>query len=133
MSRIATKPSAAWTWSPSWTSRQKRQSRSGGNGEHPLVPDTDRSGADEAADRAVHEPGRVVVRIPAPGPVDEHPIDASDPRVPAAPRELVRQRTKPGATLALDADRNGVVARRPRSGPRRVGKHVRSGYSDPLD
>ena len=36
MSRIATKPSAAWTWSPSRTSRQKRQSARDGT-DDPLL------------------------------------------------------------------------------------------------
>ena len=60
------------------------------------------------ADGAVHEPGRVVVRIPAAGPVDEHPVDAPDARLPAATRELVGERTEPCAPLPLDGGRNRV-------------------------
>src|SRR6266545_2488203 len=59
MSRMATKPSVALTWSPSRKSLQKRQSSASGS-EDPLLDDGARADANEVADRRVHEPGRVV-------------------------------------------------------------------------
>src|ERR1017187_7563408 len=71
MSLIATKPSARWTWSPSRTSMQNRQS-SGCGGKDPLLGDTGRAHADELSDRRVDEPRRVVVAVAAAWAVDEH-------------------------------------------------------------
>ena len=64
MSRIATNPSAACTWSPSATSRQNRQF-SGGDGKDALLGDSDGARVQELADLAVDEPRRVVVAVAA--------------------------------------------------------------------
>src|SRR5262245_5609494 len=107
MSRIATKPSAAWAWSPSWARRQKRQS--GGNGEHPLVADTGRAGAHELSDGRVEQPRRVVVAVAPPGPVHQDEIGAPDLRRPPAAAKVVRERAQPGASLRLDLRRDRVL------------------------
>src|SRR4029453_9689177 len=70
MSLIATKPSPRRTWSPTSTSRQKRQSA---GTEDPIRADAGCLHLDEIADRgrAFHDPGRVVVAVAPAGPVDE--------------------------------------------------------------
>src|SRR4051812_12700746 len=73
MSRIATKPSAACTWSPSRTRLQKRQS-SCGSGKDPLLRHGVGAHRDELADGSIDEPRRVVVAVAAAGPVDEHDV-----------------------------------------------------------
>src|SRR6188508_1849350 len=95
MSRIATKPSARETWSPSATSRQKRQP-SRGDGNDPLLRETDGSRGNEAADLGVDEPWRVVVPVSAPGPVDEDEVGRAELRAPAPPAELVGEGAKTG-------------------------------------
>src|SRR6185312_7037940 len=73
MSLIATNPFAAWTWSPSRTSLQKRQS-SRCVGKDPLLADRACPHAHELADGRVDEERRVVVAVAAPRPVDEHDV-----------------------------------------------------------
>src|SRR3954471_15978336 len=73
MSLIATKPSAASTWSPSRKSRQNRQSSRGG-GKDPFLGHAGRADPDELSDRRVDEPGRVVVAVAATWAVDEHDV-----------------------------------------------------------
>src|SRR4029079_14746257 len=88
MSRIATKPSTACTWSPSRTSVQKRQSSGSAN---PLLRDLGAANAHELAHRRVDEPRRVVVAVAAAGPVDEHDVLA-----PALLAPAVEARPAPG-------------------------------------
>src|SRR3954469_23623418 len=101
MSRIATKPSVAATWSPSRTSLQKRQSGSGGT--DPFLQHGCGTDADECADRQLvgHEPRRVVVAVPAPRPVDEHVVLRIELRAPARETRGVRGRAKSCAALLL--------------------------------
>src|SRR5205807_9261593 len=80
ISRIATKPSAAWTCSPSRASSQKRQSS---GSENPLLRDGLAANGHELADGSAHEPRRVVVAVPAAGAVDEHDVLAAELRPPA--------------------------------------------------
>src|SRR4029079_6953123 len=80
MSRTATKPSAARTWSPSRTSWQKRQSS---GSEDPLLGHAARPPADELAALASHQPGRVVVAVAAARAVDEYDVLAPHLRAPA--------------------------------------------------
>src|SRR5436309_15765278 len=120
MSRTATKPSVAATWSPSRKRLQKRQSGSGGT--DPFLHDGGGAHADERADRQLvgHEPGRVVVAVPAARPVDEHVVVAAELRVPAREACSVRGRAKSCAALLLLRMRDRVVVRGDGSGPRRV-------------
>src|SRR6187455_3151807 len=123
MSRIATNPSAACTWSPSATSRQNRQF-SGCDGKDPLLGDSDCAGFQKLSDVAVDEPRRVVVAVPTTGPIDEHAIGRPDPRLPVTEREIVRERAEPRTALLLHVRRNVVLARRDRPGARRVREDV---------
>ena len=108
MSRIATKPSAACTWSPSATSRQNRQS-SGGDGNDALLGDSDGARVQELAHLAVDEPRRVVVAVPAARPIDEDAIGRADLRRPAPARELVGERAQP-ARFAPSSPPRGTVS-----------------------
>src|SRR5262245_55488829 len=123
MSRIATKPSAAWTWSPSATSRQKRHS-SRGDGKDALLRQADSTGADELAYRRVDEPGRVVVAVAAARPVDQHVVGRPELRLPAPSAELVGKRAQPRATLFLHLGPHGVRGRGHGARPRRVREDV---------
>src|SRR5437764_13698275 len=78
-SRIATKPSAFATWSPSRTSRQKRQSS---GSDDPLLRHTRAKDSYERADRAVDVPRAVVVAVATARPVDEDGVLATDLRPP---------------------------------------------------
>src|SRR5919206_3664758 len=80
MSRIATNPSPRATWSPSRARRQKRQSSGSAD---PLLGHLGAADADELAHRRGDEPRRVVVAVPAAGPVDEHHVLAADLPAPA--------------------------------------------------
>src|SRR4051794_2033364 len=121
MSRIATNPSPALTWSPSRTSRQKRQSS---RSEHALLGDGRAADADELADRGVHEPRRVVVAVAAAGAVDEHAVLGTDLLAPACEARLAGRRSQARAALALHARRDGVTRGRLGARPRRVGEDV---------
>src|SRR4029079_12333974 len=121
MSRTATKPSAARTWSPSRTSWQKRQSS---GSEDPLLGHAARPHADELAELASHQPGRVVVAVDAARAVDEYDVLASHLRAPALEARHPRVLTQARAALALDVRRDGVGGRRRRPRPRRIGKDV---------
>src|SRR5262245_1784275 len=123
MSRIATNPSAACTWSPSATSRQNRQFSSC-DGKDPLLRDSDRAGFQQLSDVAVDEPRRVVVAVPTAGPADEHAVGRPDPRLPATERELLRERAEARGTLLLDVGRDTIVPRRDRARARRVREDV---------
>src|SRR3954465_6711861 len=124
MSRIATNPSPALTWSPSRTSRQKRQSS---RSEHALLGDRRAADADELAHRRVHEPRRVVVAVAAAGTVDEHAVIGTDLLTPAREAGLVGHRPQARAALALHGRRDGVTRRRLGAGPRRVREDVHFG------
>src|SRR5256885_8497622 len=105
MSRIATNPSAAWTWSPSRASSQKRQSS---GSENPLLRDGLAPNGHELADAAAHEPRRVVVAVPAPRAVDEHDVLAAELRPPALERRPARALAQSGSSLSLDLTRHRV-------------------------
>src|SRR3954471_1506239 len=121
MSAIATNPSAACTWPPSRTSMQKRQS-SRGPAKDPLLGEALGAHPDELADRCLDEPRRVVVAVPAPGPVDEHHVVG----LLAPPREaqVVREPAQTRAALLLLLRGHGVVGACGGAGPRRVREHV---------
>src|SRR4051794_15300182 len=121
MSRIATKPSAARTWSPSRTSRQKRQSSGSAD---PLLGHGRAADADELADRGVHEPGRVVVAVTAARTVDEHDVLAAELLAPAPEAGGTRRVAQARSALALDLARHRVGGGRRRSRPWRVGEDV---------
>src|SRR5512140_635373 len=97
MSAIATKPSAACTWSPSRTSMQKRQPSRGGK--DALLGDARGADADELADRRLDEPRRVVVAVPTAGAVDED--DVLRLAHPPPDAQLVREGAQPGAPFLL--------------------------------
>src|SRR5438034_3538995 len=99
MSRTATKPSAALTCSPSRTSPQKRQSSSS---EDPFLRDRSPAHFEELADFAPHEPGRVVIAVPASGPVDEDDVLSAELRTPALQAGHARLLAQPLAPFALD-------------------------------
>src|SRR3954447_6264343 len=130
MSRIATKPSAALTWSPSRTSVQKRQS-SRGSGKDPLRGDALRTHVHELADRRVDEPRRVVVAVAASRPVDEH--DVLGLARPAAEAQLVRERAQARAALLLHDGGDRVLGGGHGAGPRRVREDVHLRDSGALD
>src|SRR5437016_288180 len=98
MSRIATNPSPVRTWSPSPTRRQNRQSS---GSDDPLLCDRSAADAYERADGSVDEPGRIVVAVAAPRPVDEHGVLASDLGLPAGAARGVRGRSQTAAALLL--------------------------------
>src|SRR5215470_12836303 len=81
MSRIATKPSAALTCSPSRNSLQKKQFSAS---DDPLLRDGRSADADELADLPAHEPRRVVVAVAAARPVDENEVVTLELRAPVA-------------------------------------------------
>src|SRR5205814_2502501 len=120
MSRIATRPSVAATWSPSRTSLQKRQSGSGSM--DPLLRHGRGAHADERANRqiVVDEPGRVIVAVAAADTVDEHVVLALELRAPVREARGVRRRTHAGAALLLLRVRHGIGLRRDGARPRRV-------------
>src|SRR6478672_2656700 len=115
MSRIATKPSAARTWSPSRASVQKRQSS---GSEDPLLRGAACPDAQQLADLPAHEPGRVVVAVAAAGPVEEHDVLASDLRAPASEARRAGVLAQALAALSLDLGRDGVRRRGRRARPR---------------
>src|SRR5919205_2105738 len=108
MSRIATKPSVFATWSPSRTSRQKRQSS---GSEDPLLGDVCAAHAHEGADGPVDAPRAVVVAVAAAGPVDEDGVLAADLRPPPREARRVRVGAQAGASLLLHRRPNGVRGR----------------------
>src|SRR2546423_14601416 len=118
MSLIATKPSAARTWSPSLNNRQKRQSS---GSENPLLGNGHRAGVYELPNGSVDEPGGVVVPVATARAVDENDALRAELRPPALEAGLVRDSPQPSATLLLDPRRNRAVAPRPgsRTGPAR--------------
>src|SRR5204863_3359099 len=130
MSRIATKPSAFATWSPSWTSRQKRQSSGSDN---PLRRDARPADRDELSDRRVDEPGRVIVPVAAAGPINEDDVICADLLTPAGETCSFGRCAQPGAAVLLDCRRDGVVSRSDRSGSRRVRKDVDLGDAGRFD
>ena len=125
MSRMATKPSAACTWSPSATSRQKRQSGSGGNGEDSLVAHADRPCPHHLADGAVDEPGRVVVRVATARLVEEDDVPRCRRGAAAAP---ARQSPASASVRSLRSfftgRRDRIVGGGARAGTRRIGEDV---------
>src|SRR5215213_883060 len=132
MSRIATKPSAARTWSPSATRPQNRQSD---DTDDPFVGHVARPNTDEGADRRLRrdQPGRVVVAVPTARPIDEDGVEGPKLLPPAAPARLVRRGAQPGAALLLDGAPNRVVLRGLRSRPRRVREDMHLGDAGRLD
>src|SRR5829696_2850812 len=133
MSRIATNPSPAWTWSPSRTRLQKRQSPSGS--EDPLLGDRPAANWHEAADGRgrIDEPRRVVVAVPSPWPVDEHEVVAAQLRPPPRLARLVRERPQARTPRLLHLRWNGVPRRRLRAGPGRIWKDVELREARPPD
>src|SRR3982751_3302574 len=81
MSRIATKPSVALTWSPSRYRRQNRQSSPSGS-DDPLLHDGARADTNQLSDRRVDQPGRVVGAVAAARAVDEHLVLRPQLRLP---------------------------------------------------
>src|SRR5581483_4250309 len=114
MSSIATKPSTGWTWSPSRASVQKRHSS---GSEDPLLRDGAAANANQLADRCVDEPGRVVVAVPAPRPVDENEVVATDLRAPPTQARLAPRSAQSRAPRLLERRRNAVQRLRRRAGP----------------
>src|SRR5205085_11070952 len=108
MSRIATKPSVFATWSPSRTSRQKRQSS---GSDDPLLGDVRATHPDEGADRSADAPRAVVVAVAAAGPVDEDGVLAADLRPPPREARGVGIRAQARAPLLLHRRGNGVGRR----------------------
>src|SRR3954453_12337718 len=100
---------------------QKRQS-SRCFGKDSLLCDGRRAHADERADRGINKPGRVVVAVAAPGPVDED--DVLDLAAPAVEAEIMRERAEPGPALLLELRRDRVVTGRDGAGSRRVREDV---------
>src|SRR5262245_49918707 len=98
MSRIATKPSAAWTWSPSAYRLQKRQSS---GSDDPLLGDGEPARADEVAGLPLHEPGRVVVAVAPSGPVDEDDVVPPQLGAPVGEAGDVRGLAQARASLLL--------------------------------
>src|SRR5947208_581455 len=105
MSRMATKPSVAATWSPSRARRQKRQSS---GSDDPFVPHFGTSDAHERANRSLDEPRRVVVAVAPAGTVDEDDVLPADLRQPPGATGRVRAGAKPRAPLLLHRGRDGV-------------------------
>src|SRR5215210_9572117 len=99
MSLMATNPSSLRTWSPSLASVQKRHSD---DTDDPLLGHGLCARADERPHLRVDEPGRVVVCVATPGPVDEHDVLFTQTRVPATPARLVGGATETRAPLLLD-------------------------------
>src|SRR5262245_23636421 len=122
MSSIATKPSAAWTWFPSRTSLQKRQS--GCEANDSLLGQVDGAHSDERALPRVYQPRRVVVAVPAARAIDENGLLAAELSRPSAPARLGGQSPEPGASRFLHSGRDSIVVCRARSGPRRIREHV---------
>src|SRR2546430_4560985 len=121
MSGIATKPSVFATWSPSWTSRQKRQSS---GSENPLRCDARPADTDELSDRRLDEPGRVIVPVTAAGPINEDDVICADLLTPARETRRFRRGAKPGAPILLHLRRDRVVSGGDRSRPWRVREDV---------
>src|SRR5438270_505245 len=126
MSRMATKPSTAATWSPSRYSLQKRQSSGSAD---PLLRHRFAADADELADGRVDEPRRVVVAVPAAGAIDEDEVVAPDLRPPPRAARVVRELTQARASLPLDRRRDGVVVLGVGARPRRVREDVQFRHS----
>ena len=121
MSRIAAKPSAFATWSPSRASLQKRQSS---GSEDPLLHDRCAADRHELAHRRVDEPGRVVGAVAAARPVDENDVLPADLRRPAGaagPSESARNRA---LRSFFTSGGTGSSARGARARARRVREHV---------
>src|SRR5262249_5082684 len=118
MSRIATRPSVAATWSPSRYSVQKRHSGSGGT--DALLGDGGAPDADVRADRRVDEPRRVVVAVAAAGAVDEHDVVTAELRTPALEAGFVRGGAPACAAVLLLRLRDRIAALRLRARPRRI-------------
>src|SRR5437667_7954590 len=117
MSRTATNPSRARTWSPSRASRQNRQpSRS----DDPLLGDGRGPRPHERPHRRAHEPGRVVVAVAAAGPVDEDGVDLAELPAPAGAARRVGGLAEPGAPFLLHGRRDAVLACGDGAGPGRV-------------
>src|SRR4051795_10173932 len=94
MSRMATKPSAARTWSPSRTSVQKRQSSGSAD---PLLGDRLAADAHQLADRGIDEPRRVIVAVTPARPVDEHEVLTAELLAPAGEARGARGLSQTGA------------------------------------
>src|SRR5689334_9138406 len=88
MSRMATNPSASWTWSPSRTSWQNRQSSGSAD---PLLGHLGAAHVHELADRRVDEPRRVVVAVAASRAVDEDDVLAAELPAPAGEARHLRR------------------------------------------
>src|SRR5436190_8953936 len=121
MSRIATKPGAVATWSPSLYKRQNRQSS---GSEDPLLRDCCAADTKELPDRPVDEPRRIVVAVAAAGAIDEDRVLSADLRPPALHRRRTRGRTEPCAALLLHLRRYRIAFSGHGSRPRRVRKDV---------
>src|SRR5215470_12661437 len=109
MSRIATKPSAAWRWSPSRTSWQKRQSS---GSEDPLLRDGAGTDPDDPADRGLDEPRRVVVAVASAGAVDQHLVLLADLAPPPPHAGQPGDLSEAGAALPLAIGRHRIRSRR---------------------
>src|SRR6266436_68713 len=121
MSRIATKPSAFATWSPSWTSRQKRQSS---GSENPLRCDARPADTDKLSDRRLDEPGRVIVPVAAAGSINEDDVIYADLLTPARETCRFRRCAEPGAPILLHLGHDSVVSGGDGSGSWRVREDV---------
>src|SRR6187549_1426912 len=130
MSRIATKPSPEWTWSPSAYSEQNRQSS---GSENPLLGDCARSGTDEVSRVCLEEPGRVVVPVSAAGPVDQDEILVAELLPPVRDASGLRGLAQARASLLLHRGRDRVSRRRARARAGRIGKDVHLGDPRLLD
>ena len=116
MSRIATKPSATGTWSPSRTSVQKRQRQA----QDTLFGDGRPANGDELAHRRVDEPGRVVVAVAAAGTVDEDDVLA--PTFAASARGRLVDGARSRALRSSSGRRHGVARGGHRPGRGEYGK-----------
>src|SRR5690348_864375 len=116
MSWIAKKPSSRRTNLAGESPRAIAQKMQSSGSEDSFLGHRGRADADELArgQRARDEPGRVVVAVAAPGPVDEHGVHRADLVTPARERLLVREGAEAGAALLLRLRRNGVRRRRHR-------------------
>src|SRR6266540_5435503 len=121
MSRIATNPSTPCTWSPSAYNLQNRQSS---GSENPLLRDSCGADTNEPAGFAADEPGRVIVTVAAPLPIDEHDVLAAELRPPVLCACESRLLAQACASLLLHQGGDGIGVRSLRSRPRRVWEHV---------
>src|SRR4051812_7082265 len=131
MSRMATKPSIALTWSPSRYRRQNRQSSWSGS-EDPLLHDRSRADADQVTDGRVDEPRRVVAAVAAARSVDEHLVLGTELRAPVGAAGGDGAGAQPGAALALRGGGHGVLGGGGGAGPRRVREDVHLRDPGPL-